>query len=208
VLHKLLGLFGVGNAGPVAADGPLGLSWWDWLSGPSVAMCVLIILAIFTTSGTFMLLFLAALQNVGEEIEDAASVDGAGPVRTFFSVTLPMLKPTLFTVLTLGLIGTWQVFDQVYLTGGGNPGKTTLTPAFLAYNTSFEGLKWGNGAAISFILFLIIVALTLLQRWVLRDRDLGRAGIRRERRAVAAVKREAADADRRDARDAAAGARR
>lgn len=193
VLHKILGLFGVGNAGPVKADGPLGLTWWDWLAGPSVAMCVLIILAIFTTSGTFMLLFLAALQNVGEEIEDAASVDGAGPVRTFFSVTLPMLKPTLFTVLTLGLIGTWQVFDQVYLTGGGNPGKTTLTPAFLAYNTSFEGLKWGNGAAISFILFLIIVALTLLQRWVLRDRDLGRAGIRRERRFVARFRREAAE---------------
>ncbi|MGN6502829.1 MAG: carbohydrate ABC transporter permease, partial [Pseudolysinimonas sp.] len=97
VLHKLLGLFGVADAGPVAADGPLGLTWWDWLSGPSVAMCVLIILAVFTTSGTFMLLFLAALQNVGDEIEEAASVDGAGPARTFFSVTLPMLKPTVFT---------------------------------------------------------------------------------------------------------------
>ena len=118
-----------------------------------------------------MLLFLAALQNVGAEIEEAASVDGAGPVRSFFSVTLPMLKPTIFTVLTLGLIGTWQVFDQIYLTGGGEPGKTTLTPAFLAYNTSFEGLKWGQGAAISFVLFLIIVGLTLLQRWILRDRE-------------------------------------
>ena len=192
VLHTVLAAFGVGDAGPVAADGPLGLSWWDWLAGPSVAMCVLIILAVFTTSGTFMLLFLAALQNVGAEIEEAASVDGAGPVRSFFSVTLPMLKPTIFTVLTLGLIGTWQVFDQIYLTGGGEPGKTTLTPAFLAYNTSFEGLKWGQGAAISFVLFLIIVGLTLLQRWILRDRDLGQAGIRRERRAVAALKREAA----------------
>ena len=194
VLHNLLGAFGVGNAGPIAADGPLGLSWWDWLAGPSVAMCVLIILAIFTTSGTFMLLFLAALQNVGEEIEEAASVDGAGPVRRFFSVTLPMLKPTVFTVLTLGLIGTWQVFDQIYLTGGGDPGKTTLTPAYLAYNTSFENLKWGQGAAISFVLFLIIVALTLLQRWVLRDRDLGRAGVRRERRSVARLKQDAAEA--------------
>jgi multiple sugar transport system permease protein len=193
VLHTILGAFGVGNAGPVAADGPLGLSWWDWLSGPSVAMCVLIILAIFTTSGTFMLLFLAALQNVGEEIEEAASVDGAGPLRRFFSVTLPMLKPTVFTVLTLGLIGTWQVFDQIYLTGGGDPGKTTLTPAFLAYNTSFENLKWGQGAAISFVLFLIIVALTLLQRWILRDRDLGRAGVRRERRFVARFQRDAAE---------------
>jgi multiple sugar transport system permease protein len=192
IVHKLLGVFGVANSGPVSAEGPLGLTWWDWLSGPSVAMSVLIILAIFTTSGTFMLLFLAALQNVGEEIEEAASVDGAGPVRRFFSVTLPMLKPTVFTVLTLGLIGTWQVFDQVYLTGGGEPGNTTLTPAFLAYNTSFENLRWGQGAAISFVLFLIIVALTLLQRWILRDRDLGREGVRREKRAVATLRKEAA----------------
>lgn len=189
VLHKILGLFGVAEWGPVASPGPLGLTWWEWLSGPSVAMCVIIILAIFTTSGTFMLLFLAALQNVGDEIEEAASVDGAGPVRTFFSVTLPMLKPTVFTVLTLGLIGTWQVFDQVYLTGGGKPGNTTLTPAYLAYNTSFKGLHWGQGAAIAFVLFLLIIALTLLQRWILRDRDLGRAGVRREKRVLAGFRK-------------------
>lgn len=193
ILHPVLGLFGVGNAGPIAAEGPLGLTWWDWVAGPSVAMCVLIILAIFTTSGTFMLLFLAALQNVSGEIEEAAEMDGAGPFRSFFSVTLPLLKPTLFTVLTLGLIGTWQVFDQVYLTGGGSPAKTTLTPAFLAYDTSFADLNWGEGAAISFVLFGIIVALTLLQRFILRDRDLGRSGVRRERRFVARFQKDAAE---------------
>ncbi len=171
VLHNLFAVFGWTSPGPLGATGPLGLTWWDWLSGPSVAMCALITLAVFTTSGTFMLLFLAALQNIGTEIDEAASIDGAGAFRKFFSVTLPMLKPTLFTVLTLGLIGTWQVFDQIYLTGGGSPGKTTLTPAFLAYQTSFEDLRWGRGAAIAFILFAIIVALTLLQRRILRDRD-------------------------------------
>ncbi|PZQ87465.1 MAG: sugar ABC transporter permease [Leifsonia xyli] len=191
VLHLLLGTAGIDGSG-AAADGPLGLSWWEWFAGPSVAMCVLIILAIFTTSGTFMLLFLAALQNVGAEIEEAAMVDGAGPFRTFFFVTLPMLKPTLFTVLTLGLIGTWQVFDQIYLTGRGAPAKTLLTPAFLAYDTSFSDLKWGQGAAISFVLFGIIVVLTLFQRWVLRDRDLGRSGQRREARAVERLTRNAA----------------
>ena len=167
--------------GGVPGDGPLGLTWAAWLSGPSVAMCVLIIMAIFTTSGTLMLLFIAALQNIGDEIDEAAMMDGAGSIRKFFSVTLPMLKPTLFTVLTLGLIGAWQVFDQIYLTGKGAPGKTLLTPAFLAYDTSFKGLNWGEGAAIAFILFILIVALTLLQRWILRDRDVGR---RAEKRAV------------------------
>lgn len=189
--HKFLALFGVGNAGAIAGDGPLGLSWYQWLAGPSVAMCVLIILAVFTTSGTFMLLFLAALQNIGVEVEEAATMDGAGSIRRFFSVTLPLLKPTLFTVLTLGLIGTWQVFDQIYLTGGGDPGKTTLTPAYLAYDMSFERLDWGEGTAVSFLLFVIIVAFTLLQRWVLRDRDLGRSGRRRERRTLARLRQEA-----------------
>ena len=194
VLHTILGAVGVGKDGALSAAGPLGLTWWDWVSGPSVAMCVLIVLAIFTTSGTFMLLFIAALQNISGEIDEAASVDGAGAVRKFFSVTLPMLKPTLFTVLTLGLIGTWQVFDQAYLLGDGRPAKTTLFPAYLSYVTSFDGLNWGQGAAIAFILFGIIVALTLVQRWVLRDRDLGRSGIRRAERAQAQIHRDAKDA--------------
>jgi multiple sugar transport system permease protein len=158
-------------------------------------MCVLIIMAIFTTSGTFMLLFIAALQNISGEIEEAALMDGASAFRKFFSVTLPMLKPTLFTVLTLGLIGSWQVFDQIYLTGKGDPAKTLLTPAFLAYDTSFSALHWGQGAAISFILFLIIVAFTLVQRWVLRDRDAGRAGLRRQKRVADELYRDAARAD-------------
>ena len=178
----------------VPGDGPLGLTWAAWLTGPSVAMCVLIIMAIFTTSGTLMLLFLAALQNISEEVDEAAMVDGAGNIRKFFSVTLPMLKPTLFTVLTLGLIGAWQVFDQIYLTGKGAPGKTLLTPAFLAYDTSFKGLNWGEGAAIAFILFLIIVSLTLLQRWVLRDRDLGRGAGKRAARVESQLRADAASA--------------
>lgn len=189
IIHNLLKALGVSSVpDALAATGPLGVTWWQWLSGPSVAMTTLIILAVFTTSGTFMLLFLAALQNIGAEIDEAALMDGAGPFRKFFSVTLPMLKPTLFTVLTLGLIGTWQLFDQIALTGRGAPGKTLLTPAYLAYDTSFKGLNWGEGAAISFILFAIIVALTLLQRFVLRDRDVGRRAERNAHKAETALR--------------------
>ena len=64
-----------------------------------------------------------------------------------------MLRPTMFLVLTLGLIGTWQVFDQVYVMSQGGPGKTTLTPAYLSYPTAFDNAQYGNGAAISFVLF-------------------------------------------------------
>lgn len=172
VFHNIAAAVGVTSPPPALDEaGPLGVTWWDWLAGPSVAMSSLIMLAIFTTSGTFMLLFLAALQSIGAEIDEAALMDGSGPVRKFFSITLPMLRPTLFTVLTLGLISCWQVFDQIYVLGGATAGGTISTPAFLAYNTSFDELKWGQGAAIAFILFVFIILLTLLQRWILKERE-------------------------------------
>jgi multiple sugar transport system permease protein len=133
-------------------------------------MCALLFLVVWTTTGTFMLMFLAALQDVPDDVLEAARVDGATRWQTFRSVTLPALRPTLFLVITLGLIGTWQVFDQIYLTGGGGPAKTTLTPAFLSYQAAFGDYKWGQGAAISFILFAIIIVLTIIQRLVMRER--------------------------------------
>jgi multiple sugar transport system permease protein len=148
----------------------LGLSWWDWFSGPSVAMCAIIALVVWTTSGTFMLMFLAALQNLPVELDEASVLDGASRWQRLRYVTLPQLRPVLFLVLTLGLIGTWQVFDQVYVMSQGNPAKTTLTPAFLSYRTAFKDFDYGSGAAISFVLFGIIVSLTLVQRWVMRER--------------------------------------
>ena len=163
--------FGTTN-GPAALTSHtiLGVSWWDWLGGPSVAMTAFIILAVFTTGGTFMLLFLAALQNLSGDVEEAAMVDGANSAQRFFRVTLPQLRPTLFTVITLGLIGCWQVFDQIYTGTRGNPSKTTLTPAYLSYTAAFNNQQWGQGAAIAFILFVIIIIFTLIQRWVLAEK--------------------------------------
>jgi multiple sugar transport system permease protein len=157
----------------------LGISYWQWLAGPSVAMFAYILLAIFTTSGTFMLLFLAALQNLSGDIDEAAMIDGAGPWTRFWQVTLPQLRPTLFTVLTLGLIGTWQVFDQIYTGTKGAPSNTTLTPAYLSYETAFgQNQEWGVGSAIAFILFAIIVILTIVQRIVLRERAVSKRRMR------------------------------
>lgn len=149
----------------------LGLSWWEWVSGPSVAMCAVMILVIWTTSGTFMLMFLAAMQDIPSELDDAALVDGATGFRKFLNVTLPQLRPVLFLVLTLGLISTWQVFDQIFIMTQGGPDKTTLSPAYLSYSASFTGQDWGGGAAISFVLFAIILVMTQIQRWVMRDKD-------------------------------------
>ena len=187
VLHNLLAALGV-QSGPDALTqhGFLGVTWWDWLAGPSVAMSAFVLMAIFTTSGTFMLLFIAGLQNITPEVEEAAMVDGANAWQRFWRITLPQLKPTLFTVLTLGLIGCWQVFDQIYTGTQGGPGKTTLTPAYLSYQSAFLSQEWGQGAAIAFILFVIIVLLTILQRWVLRESPDVPRRARRRRRAAAA----------------------
>ncbi|HET9080899.1 MAG TPA: sugar ABC transporter permease [Trebonia sp.] len=167
---------GLGATRPPAAladHGFLGLPWWQWLAGPSVAMIAIIALAVWTTSGTFMLIFLPAIYAIPAELDEAATMDGANAWQRFRRVTLPQLRPALFLVLTLGLIGTWQVFDQVYLMSQGNPAGTTLTPAYLAYLESFGNQQWGQGAAIAFILFAIIVAFTIAQRLLLRERRSG-----------------------------------
>ncbi|MDN3497537.1 sugar ABC transporter permease [Planococcus sp. APC 4015] len=175
IVHNALAGVGI-TTGPVALtdNGFLGVTWWNWLAGPSVAMTALIFMAVFTTSGTFMLLFIAALQNLGGDIDEAAMMDGAGAWQRFWRITLPQLRPTLFTVLTLGLIGCWQVFDQIYTGTQGAPGKTTVTPAYLSYSSAFLDQNWGQGAAIAFVLFGIIVFFTVFQRWVLRDRPVSK----------------------------------
>lgn len=171
----LLGALGLVDperpGGFLAEHSLLGLTWSEWLAGPSVAMCTLIILAVWTTSGTFMLIFLAALQDIPRELEEAAALDGVNRRQMLRHVTLPALRPVLFLVLTLGLISTWQVFDQVYVMGQGAPGNTTLTPAFLSYSAGFDNAEFGQGAAIAFLLLILILTLTALQRWLLRERD-------------------------------------
>jgi multiple sugar transport system permease protein len=149
----------------------MGLSLWEWVKGPSVALSAIMLQVIWTTAGTFMLMFLAALQDLPSDVEEAAMVDGASRWSVFRYVTIPHLRPTLVLVLTLGVIGTWQVFDQMYIMTDGGPAKTTLTPAYLSYQAAFEQQHWGQGAAIAFLLFALILVLTSIQRWFLRDKD-------------------------------------
>ncbi|WP_245694261.1 carbohydrate ABC transporter permease [Streptomyces abyssalis] len=194
VLWVLLDAVGIVDGRPDGALGEhrlMGLPWVEWLAGPSVAMCTLILLAVWTTSGTFMLIFLAALQNIPRELEEAAALDGAGRRHVLRHVYLPALRPVLFLVTTLGLIATWQVFDQVYVMGQGDPANSTLTPAFLSYSYGFDNAEFGQGAAISFILLGIVLVMTGIQRFLLRER--GVRGQLRRRLATATARQPAAD---------------
>lgn len=148
----------------------LSVTWWEWVAGPSVAMIALLILATWTSSGTFMLFFLAGLQNIPREVEEASAVDGATPWQRFRLITMPLMRRSIVLVTTLALIGSWQVFDQVYIMSQGDPAKTTLTPAYLSYTTSFKDGRFGRGAAIAFVLFVIIMVFSALQRRVTREK--------------------------------------
>jgi multiple sugar transport system permease protein len=171
LFHVILDQLGVHQSSSLSNQFFLGVSYWDWLSGPSIAMCVFIVMAVFTTSGTFMLIFLAGLQHIDESVNEAAALDGASEWKKLRHITVPMIRPVLFTVVTLGLIGTWQVFDQIYVGTKGDPSNTTLTPAFLSFDASFNSNEWGVGAAIAFILFAIIVFFTLIARLLTRNPD-------------------------------------
>jgi len=142
----------------------LGLTIWDWISGPSVALMGIMIMNTWTTIGTMMVIFLAALQSVPGYVYEAAQIDGASAWRQFRSITVPLLRPTLFFVITLGLIGTYQVFDQIYVMSSGGPAKTTLTVAYLVYRNGFTNSDMGLAAAIAILLFVIIFTLTMIQR--------------------------------------------
>jgi multiple sugar transport system permease protein len=118
----------------------------------------------WTTIGTMMIIFLAALQDIPGQVYEAAQIDGATAWPTFARITVPLLRPSIFFVVTLGLIGTYQVFDQIFVMSSGGPAKTTLTMAWMVYRNGFRNSEMGLGAAIAILLFIIIFTLTLIQR--------------------------------------------
>lgn len=173
LIHNALGLVGVDSAPAVLADTSiLGLSLWEWVKGPSVTLFAIMLLATWTTIGTLMLIFLAGLQNLSEDVEEASRVDGATRLQHFFYVTLPLMRPTLFFVLTVGIIGTWQVFDQIFVISQGEPQKTTFTPAYLVYREGFRNFAMGRATAVAFLLFIIIMVFTLIQRRVVKPDEV------------------------------------
>lgn len=140
----------------------------NWLEGPSVAMLSIMLLNIWTTTGTMMVIFLAGLQNIPGDAYEAAALDGATRFRMFRDITVPLLKPVTAFVVTIGLIGTFQVFDQIWVMSEGNNGgpfRTTTTVAFLVYLEGFrQGRGLGYASTIAVLLFFIILCLYFIQR--------------------------------------------
>lgn len=136
----------------------------DWLGDVRTALGAIMVQNIWSTAGFFMIIFLAGLQDIPESLYEAARVDGATPWQQFWHVTLPLLKPTTFYVVTMGLIGCFQIFDQVYVMTDGGPLKATLTTAYLLYKEAFVNFNMGYACAIAFVLAGIIFACTMVQK--------------------------------------------
>jgi len=136
----------------------------NWLGEEATALPAIMIMNIWATAATQMLIFLAALQDVPQPIYEAASIDGAGPVRTFFQITVPLLRPAIFLVVVLGSIGCFQLYDQVKIATNGGPNDATLTVTYLLWREGFRDLNMGYASALGVILFVIIFVITLVQR--------------------------------------------
>lgn len=140
--------------------GLLGLGPVEWLTSPRYALGTLISLGVWQF-GSSMLIFLAAIKNIPASYHEAAIVDGAGPIRRFFSITFPMLTPVLFFNLINQTIGSFQAFNSSYLITGGNPLDSTLYYALHLYNESFLYWRMGYGCAMAWFLLVIIGIMTM-----------------------------------------------
>jgi multiple sugar transport system permease protein len=150
----------------------LGEPHQDWIGDYRTAMNTVIVLNAWTTSGTFMLFYLASLQSISHEVYEAAAIDGAGAWSTFKDITFPLLRPGHFFVATVGVIGGLQLFDQSFIAGGpdGSPANALMTIVLYLYNTLIRRLEPGLAAAAGVVLFMIIFGATLLQRFIFERR--------------------------------------
>jgi multiple sugar transport system permease protein len=143
----------------------VGISGIDWLGDPKWAMPAIILLAIWKNFGYSAIIFLAGLQNVPEELYEAARMDGAGPVRQFVYITLPELAPTFIFVSIITAIGYFQIFAEPYvMTPDGGPLNSTLTIVMLMYREGFRWWNMGFAASIAFVLFAVVFGGTALSR--------------------------------------------
>lgn len=150
--------------------GAVGIHPIDWLGDPHWAMPAIILMAVWKSFGYNMLIFIAGLQAIPEELYDAAEIDGAGAWRRFWSITLPLLSPTLVFVGVITMIGYFQLFAEPYVMTQGGPLRSTTSVVLLMYEEGFRWWRMGFAAAVAFVLFIVILLATLLQFRLQKER--------------------------------------
>ena len=145
------------------ALGAVGIAPVDWLGNPSTSLFAILLFVAWKTFGYNMIIFLAALQSVPRDLDDAARVDGAGAWMRFRHVVLPAIAPTVLLVAILTVAGMFQLFAEPYVMTQGGPARSTVTVLYFMFEEGFKWWNLGSGAAVAFILFLCILAVTLVQ---------------------------------------------
>lgn len=136
----------------------------DWLTNPGTVLPAIMMLNVWTTSGYFMVSFLAGLQSIPQSLYEAARIDGAGTWQQFWKITVPMVRPVTFFVLVMSLIGCFQVFDQIFVMSSGGPDNASTTMSYYVYQNAFRYFRFGLGAAAAVVLAIIILITTALQK--------------------------------------------
>jgi len=146
------------------ALGKLGLHSRTWLEDRHLALPLLAMLGVLKGAAWNMVYFLAGLQGIPDTLYEAAKVDGASPWRTFWRITLPLLRPTIFFVSVLTTIGAFQVFDSAYILTGGGPAYATTTIVYFIYTAGFESFQMGYASCSAYVLLLLILMVTWIQK--------------------------------------------
>jgi multiple sugar transport system permease protein len=141
----------------------LGIDWPSWANGPSLSLVTVIIYTTWVFVGYDIVIFLGGLGNISPELYDAAKVDGAQGWQLFRYITFPLLSPTTFFLLIITVIGTFKAFNHLYVMTQGGPGDATTNASIFIFKQMFENNKYGYSAALSFIVFVVIMALTIVQ---------------------------------------------
>ncbi|MHB8581329.1 MAG: carbohydrate ABC transporter permease [Ignavibacteriaceae bacterium] len=150
-----------------------GIGTINWLNDPSAAMFALIIMGVWKTFGINMILFSAGLQAIPETYYEAALIDGASPWARFWNITIPMLSPTLFFIMVMSMIGSFQVFDLVYVLTSGGPLGSTKVLVFYIYEYAFKYFQMGYASAASYVLFAILFVFTMIQIKYMKSKVYG-----------------------------------
>lgn len=136
-----------------------------WLLSTASALPAVMIVYIWKMSGYYMIIFLAGLQSIPRHLYEAAEIDGAGKLKKFFKITLPLLSPTTFMVMILIIINSFQVFDLIQIMTDGGPGRATNVLVYRIYQEGFKYSHFGYASAEAYFLFAVILIVTLIQFW-------------------------------------------
>ncbi|OME52117.1 ABC transporter permease [Paenibacillus odorifer] len=152
----------------------VGLGSWivDWLGNPKYAMLSIILSTVWKGAGYYMIIYLAGLQGIPQELNEAASIDGAGGWQQFRHITFPLLAGSMTVCMVLSMISALKIFDQIAVMTDGGPGFETETLTYIIYKVGFGELRQGFGTALAMVLFLIILIITVFQVKVLQKREV------------------------------------